>query len=85
MQKRLLDLASYLKKTENVHVVTHIDADGLTAGAIAVKTLQRMKKKYSIEFVKQLDPLVVKRLNKEKYEDLEESDPNVNYIGIRYK
>ena len=68
MQKRLLDLASYLKKTENVHVVTHIDADGLTAGAIAVKTLQRMKKKYSIEFVKQLDPLVVKRLNKEKYE-----------------
>ena len=68
MHKRLSSLAKYLQKAQNVHVVTHIDADGLTAGAIAVKTLQRMNKSYSIEFVKQLDPLVVKRLNTKQYE-----------------
>lgn len=63
MQKRLSSLATYLKNASKVHVVTHIDADGLTAGAIAVKTLQRMNKEYSIEFVKQLDHFVVNRLN----------------------
>jgi single-stranded-DNA-specific exonuclease len=68
MHKRLSSLAKYLQKAQNVHVVTHIDADGLTAGAIAVKTLQRMNKSYSIEFVKQLDPMVVKRLNTKQYE-----------------
>ena len=68
VQKRLSSLAEYLKKADNVHVVTHIDADGLAAGAIAVKTLMRMNTSYSIEFVKQLDHFVVDRLNKQKHE-----------------
>jgi len=68
VQKRLSSLAEYLKKTDEIHVVTHIDADGLTAGAIAVKTLKRMNKSYSIEFVKQLDHFVVNRLNDENHD-----------------
>lgn len=67
MQKRLSQLAEYLKNTDDVHVVTHIDADGLTAGAIAVKTLQRINTAYSIEFIKQLDHFVVDRLQKENH------------------
>lgn len=68
VQKRLSSLAEYLKKPDAVHVVTHIDADGLTAGAIAVKTLQRMNTSYSIEFVKQLDHFLIERLNNEQHE-----------------
>jgi len=68
VEKRLSSLAGMLQKAENVHVVTHIDADGLTAGSIAVKTLQRMNKAYSIEFVKQLDHFVLDRLKKKDFE-----------------
>lgn len=90
MEKRLSFLASMLKKAENVHVVTHIDADGLTAGSIAVKTLQRMNTSYSIEFVKQLDHFVIDRLKKEHFElvwftDLGSSiveDPSISFSYI---
>ncbi|MDG6219187.1 MAG: DHH family phosphoesterase [Candidatus Thermoplasmatota archaeon] len=68
MKERLRTLAGYIENTDAVHIVTHIDADGLTAGAIAVKTLQRMNKLYSIEFVKQLDSFVVKRLGKSNHD-----------------
>ena len=46
---RARELGSIIKDHENVHVVTHIDADGITAGAIAAKTLDRLNKPYSIE------------------------------------
>jgi RecJ-like exonuclease len=90
VQKRLSSIASILKKTDNVHVVTHIDADGLTAGSIAVKTLQRMNTPYSIEFVKQLDHFVLDRLNKDHFDlvwftDLGSSiveDPNISFPYI---
>jgi single-stranded-DNA-specific exonuclease len=90
VKKRLFALAEYIKNTDAVHIVTHIDADGLTAGAIAVKTLQRMNKSYSIEFVKQLDPLVIKRLNNSNHElvwftDLGSSiveDPSIDFSFV---
>lgn len=61
-------IAEKIKKASTVHVVSHIDADGLTAGAIAVQTLKNLDKNYSIEFVKQLDHLVVNRLQNENHE-----------------
>jgi len=48
--------------------VTHIDADGITAGAIAVETLRRLKKKHSIECIKQLDEMVIHKLLSERHE-----------------
>ena len=48
--------------------MTHIDADGITAGAIASETLKRRGKEYSIECVKQLDDFILNRLNNENHE-----------------
>lgn len=81
VRKRLLSLAEYLKNASFVHIVTHIDADGLTAGAIAVKTLQRMNVSYSIEFVKQLDSFVVKRLNAKNHELVWFTDLGSSIVG----
>ena len=68
MDKRARDVAEYIQKSKEIHIVTHIDADGISAGAIAVKTLQRMNKNYSFECVKQLDEIVLKRLLDENHE-----------------
>lgn len=48
--------------------MTHIDADGITAGAIASETLRRLGKKYSIECIKQLDEVVIDKLLGEHHE-----------------
>jgi len=60
--KRARCIADIIKNYSSVHIVTHIDADGITAGAIASKSLERLGKNYSIECVKQLDEMVLKRL-----------------------
>jgi single-stranded-DNA-specific exonuclease len=65
---RARKLGERLQTAQDIHIVSHIDADGLTAGAIAAQTLQRLGKSYSIEFVKQLDPTVFNRLKKESYD-----------------
>jgi single-stranded-DNA-specific exonuclease len=65
--QRARDVAGIIKKAKEIHIVTHIDADGITAGAIAVQTLQRLHIPYSIECVKQLDDLILKRLANENH------------------
>jgi len=66
--KRARDVAGIIQNSKDVHIVTHIDADGISAGAIAAKTLQRMDKNYSLECVKQLDEMVLKRLLDENHD-----------------
>ena len=62
------EIAEIVNHSEEIHIVTHIDADGIAAGAIASQTLQRLGKQYSIEFVKQLDKPVLDRLENENHE-----------------
>jgi len=66
--KRAGELADIIRKSDEIHIVTHIDADGITAGAIASQTLKRLSKEHSIEFVKQLDKNVVERLKNENHD-----------------
>jgi len=66
--KRANELAEIIRKSKEIHIVTHIDADGIAAGAIAFQTLKRLNKHNSIEFVKQLDEQVLKRLKDENHE-----------------
>lgn len=68
MKQRINQLVSIIQKASDIHVVTHIDADGITAGAIAVETLRRAGKSYSIEFVKQVDELLLKNLEEKQHE-----------------
>lgn len=68
MLKRANELADIIRKSKEIHIVTHIDADGIAAGAIASQTLKRLNKQNSIEFIKQLDKQVLKRLKDENHE-----------------
>jgi len=68
LQKRAREIADIIKKSKEVHIVTHIDADGITAGAIAYKTVERLGKKVSIDFVKDLDETFLEELQSKNYE-----------------
>ena len=48
--------------------MTHIDADGIAAGAIAFQTLERLDITHSISCVKQLDEVILQRLLDENHE-----------------
>jgi len=66
--KRSKEIAKIIKHSNEIHIVTHIDADGITAGAIAKQTITRLGKQVSIEFVKQLDNSVIERLKNKNHE-----------------
>ncbi len=55
-------LAEELIKSSDIHIVTHVDADGISAGAIAKKFLDREGIDNSIQFVKQLDEKTIERI-----------------------
>ena len=64
--KLLSDLrraASALKGAETVAIVTHIDADGITAGAIAAETVRRLGKRFTLNFEKKITEEAVARIN----------------------
>jgi len=66
--KRVEKIADIIKNSKEIHIVTHIDADGISAGSIAYKTLERLGKKFSIEFIKELDKEILERLKNENHE-----------------
>jgi single-stranded-DNA-specific exonuclease len=66
--QRANEVADIIRSTKEIHIVTHIDADGITAGAIAAETLRRLKKKYTIECIKQLDEVIIRKLLSEHHE-----------------
>jgi single-stranded-DNA-specific exonuclease len=65
---RARKLFEFISKSKNIHIVTHIDADGISAGAIALTTLKRLRKQFSIEFVKQVDNDLLEKLKNENHE-----------------
>ena len=68
MLKRAEKIGNIIKNSKEVHIVTHIDADGITAGSIAYQTLERLGKEHSIELIKQLDKEILERLKNENHE-----------------
>jgi RecJ-like exonuclease len=66
--RRAEEIANVIRKSKEVHIVTHIDADGIAAGAIATAALERLGKENSLECVKQLDEPVLNRLVDENHE-----------------
>lgn len=55
-------IAEYIVDAGTVDIVTHIDADGIAAGAIATRCLERAGIENSIRYVKQLDESVIESL-----------------------
>ncbi len=57
---RFRDAVRFLETSEDLVVVSHYDADGLTSGAIASTILDRMGKEHEVVPVKKLDESTVK-------------------------
>ncbi len=56
-----------IDKHKTVRVVSHLDADGISAAAILIKMLNRTNRRYSISIVQQLNEEKIKSLKKERY------------------
>lgn len=56
-----------LDKKEVIRVVSHLDADGISACAILVKTLNMLNRKYSISILPQLKEATIKELKDENH------------------
>ncbi len=59
LHKEAAKCAEEIKKYKSVHVVSHIDADGLTSAGIICTALERGNFEYTTRFVKQLDEKVL--------------------------
>lgn len=55
--------ACAVRSAENILIVTHIDADGISSGGIASITLDRLGKRYSISFEKKITEETIAMIN----------------------
>src|SRR6266705_2498577 len=53
------EIAERLRRTPFVRIVTHIDTDGITGGAIASEALDRAGIRHEVAFVKKLDDALI--------------------------
>ncbi|MBW6470854.1 MAG: DHH family phosphoesterase [Methanosarcinaceae archaeon] len=68
MKKRAVQCAEEIRKHSSIHIVSHIDADGLTSAGIICTALDRMGTNYSTRFVKQLDDTIITELAEQDHE-----------------
>ena len=55
--------AKMLASSEDVLIVAHIDADGISSASIAAKTCERLGKKFEVLFAKKMDDTVIDTIN----------------------
>lgn len=67
LRKRAESCAERIRTQKSVHVVSHIDADGLTSAGIICTALKRAGIEYSTRFVKQLDEKALDKLANENH------------------
>jgi single-stranded-DNA-specific exonuclease len=68
LRKEAVRCAEEIKKYKSIHVVSHIDADGLTSAGIICTALERGNFDYTTRFVKQLDDKTLDAIADENYE-----------------
>ena len=56
-----------IDKKEVIRLVSHLDADGISAASIMIKLLSTDNRKYSVSIVQQLNTSVIKQLASEPY------------------
>ncbi|MCP3683444.1 MAG: DHH family phosphoesterase [bacterium] len=59
-----------VEKSETIRLVSHLDADGISACSILIKALNRKNRKYSISIVQHLDEEFLEQLAREPYKYL---------------
>ncbi len=68
MKERAKRIAQRLRDVDEVLIVSHIDADGITSASIAYEALRRMGKEVEVEFVKQLEKKNIDDIDEEGYD-----------------
>ncbi len=68
LKKQIKNIVQKLKKSQKVHIVSHIDADGITSASIAYKALERAGNEVSVEFIKQLESDKISSLRDAEHE-----------------
>ncbi len=68
LRKEAGKCADEIRKYKSVHVVSHIDADGLTSAGIICTALERGDLEYTTRFVKQLDEKALDTIANESHE-----------------
>lgn len=68
LRKEAGKCADEIRKYKSVHVVSHIDADGLTSAGIICTALEREDLEYTTRFVKQLDEKALDTIANESHE-----------------
>ena len=75
--------ADEFKKVEGpVRVISHLDADGITAAAILTKALQREERKFSLSILKHLNKQDLEEINKEDYKTIIFCDMGSGYLRL---
>jgi len=65
--KKVVEEFKKIPKNEIIRVVSHIDADGISAASLMVKCLNNDNRKYSISIVQQIKRETLKELARESY------------------
>lgn len=68
LRKEAGKCADEIRKHKSIHVVSHIDADGLTSAGIICTALERRDLEYTTRFVKQLDEKALDTIANENHE-----------------
>jgi RecJ-like exonuclease len=68
LRKQASKCAERIKNYRSIHVVSHIDADGLTSAGIICTALERAGFEYTTHFIKQLDEKALDSLADENHE-----------------
>ncbi|MDD1746946.1 MAG: DHH family phosphoesterase [Methanomassiliicoccales archaeon] len=78
---RAREIAKALRSMHSVTVITHIDADGITAGAIAGQALQRAHIPHEVLFFKKLDDAAIARIDSLTSEGVWLTDLGSGYLS----
>ena len=64
LKERAKQIADKLLEESKVHIISHIDADGITSASIAFASLDRVGIEVDVEFIKQLEKEKIKEIKK---------------------
>jgi RecJ-like exonuclease len=57
-------------KNQTIRLISHLDADGISASAVIINLLNQENRKYAISILQQLDKETILKLSKEKYKHI---------------
>ncbi len=68
MKEKARLISDIILSKKRVHIVSHIDADGITSASIAYRALERAGKEQTVEFIKQLDESKIQDIREQNHE-----------------